>query len=246
MKAIVLGAGFGTRLKPLTDNTAKPLIEVAGRPIVDYIIDKVLTIPAVDEILVVCNQRFFADYQDWSKKKECPIPLRLLNDGTTTNENRMGAIGDVLFAFEHMKAPDDVVIVGGDNMFTFDLTKLHDNFSKKGNTLALYDVGSLELAGLYGVVELNSDGKVTTMIEKPKHPKSSLVSVCLYMYKRSVAERLKEYRAAGNNLDLSGSFAAWLSTVEPVYGCSLDGQWFDIGDHESLAKAEKFFREHPQ
>ncbi len=241
MKAIILCAGFGTRLRPLTDNTAKPLLDVGGQPILDHILDRVVRLPNIDEILVVSNQRFFGDFESWSKSGKWPVGLRVLNDGTTSNENRKGAIGDMLLAVREMRAPDDFLVVGGDNVFTFDVGQLLDVFSQKGNTIALYDVGSVDLARLYGAVEVDAHGRITAMVEKPECPKSTLVSICVYMYSASVAARLQEYEAAGNNMDATGNFAAWLCTVEPVYGRPVDGVWFDIGSLESLSSARAAF-----
>ncbi|MCX5685134.1 MAG: nucleotidyltransferase family protein, partial [Planctomycetota bacterium] len=241
MKAIILCAGFGTRLKPLTDHMAKPLIQVAGRPILDHIIDKVLSFGEIDEVLVVSNQRFFADFESWAAAGRRPIPVRVLNDGTTSNETRKGAVGDMLLAVREMRTPEDFLVVGGDNIFTFDLNRVFGVFSGKGSTLAVYDVGSNALARLYGVVELDPDGRVTAMTEKPEHPATTLASICVYMYVASVTRRLVEYEAAGNSMDATGSFAAWLCSVEPVYGCPVNGVWFDIGDFESLANARAFF-----
>jgi glucose-1-phosphate thymidylyltransferase len=244
MKAIILGAGFGTRLKPLTDKTAKPLIKIAGRPIIDYIIDKVLTVPNIEEIIIVCNQKFHGDFEIWSHSRNCPVSLKILNDGTTSNEDRKGAIGDSLFAIKQFSILDDILIIGGDNLFTFDLRLLFDEFLKKGNTIALYDIRNLGLAKLYGVVKINQSGKIIEMIEKPSEPQTTLISVCLYMYSRSVCKRFEEYSSSGKNMDQIGNFAAWLCKLEPVYGVSLEGAWFDIGDFKSLENANAFYEKY--
>jgi glucose-1-phosphate thymidylyltransferase len=241
MKAILLGGGFGTRLRPLTDNKAKPLIDVAGQPILDHIVDKVLAIDAIDEVIVVCNERFHRGFEQWAEQWPHDVPLRILNDGTTTNEDRLGAIGDVRFAVQHFDEPHDILVVGGDNIFTFDLTQLYETFADKGNTLALYDVGTEDLASLYGTVELDEDGRVTHMVEKPSEPTTTLVSICIYMYSRQIGEWLEQYKADGNNMDNTGYFASWLCQQAPVYGRVLAGTWFDIGDFDSLEEARQFF-----
>jgi len=241
MKAIVLAAGFGTRLRPLTDNTAKPLIDVAGRPIIDHIIDKIETLSEVDEIVVVCNERFAADFETWRAAQKRSKPIRLLNDGTTCNEDRRGAVGDIAFALEHMNGDPDVLVVGGDNIFAFDLEPLLVSYREYGNSIAVRDVKNIDLARLYATVERTPEGRVTAMIEKPDSPTTTMVSVCIYVYGTSIRTRVREYAEAGHGMDTTGEFASWLCTVEPVYGCLLEGTWFDIGDMESLEKARQAF-----
>ena len=241
MKAIVLAAGFGTRLRPLTDNTAKPLIDVAGRPIIDYIIEKIEKLSDVDEIVVVCNERFFSGFEAWRAAQNCSVPIRLLNDGTTCNEDRRGAVGDIAFAIDHMDGAPDVLVVGGDNIFAFDLQPLLESYHEHGNSIAIRDVESVDLARLYATVERTPQGKVTAMVEKPDSPATTMVSVCIYVYGTSIRTRVREYAEAGHGMDTTGEFASWLCTVEPVFGCLLEGTWFDIGDMASLENARQAF-----
>lgn len=241
MKAIILCAGFGTRLRPLTDTTAKPLIDVAGKPIVDHILEKVAVLPAIDEIIVVCNQRFHADFEAWRGSTACQVPLRILNDGSTSNDDRKGAMGDTLFAMRELEETSDILLVGGDNIFAFDLAPLLSAYESKGHTIATRDVGSTDLAKLYATVEVGPDDRVTAMVEKPPVPATTLCSICVYMYGPSVRERLEEFLTKGHNMDRTGDFAAWLCKVEPVYACNLEGGWFDIGDMQSLGNAREFF-----
>lgn len=241
MKAIVLAAGFGTRLRPLTDKVAKPLIDVAGRPIIDHIIGRIKMLGDIDEVIVVCNQRFYSDFESWRAGHSLSVPIRLLNDGTTCNDDRRGAVGDIGFALDHTEGDPDVLVIGGDNIFTFDLRPLLDDYHEYGNTIAIRDVGTPDLARLYATVEITSQGRVTAMIEKPERPTTTLVSMCIYAYGRSIRRRLREYAEAGRGMDTTGEFASWLCTVEPVHGCTLDGTWFDIGDMESLENARSAF-----
>ncbi len=243
MKAIILGGGFGTRLKPLTDNCAKPLIHVADVPIIEYSVQKVNTLSSLEEIVVVSNDRFFEDYEAWAEDVDSNVPIRILNDGSTCADNRLGAIGDCLFAMEEMGQDEDVLVIGGDNIYTFDLQPMLDLFHQdsKRHVIALYDVGSLALAKKYGVVEVANDGEVSSMTEKPDDPKSTLVSVCIYMFRKGIHGLLKQYRRQSKSMDRIGDFVGWLVANEPVYGKSLDGTWFDIGDFDSLEKANEFF-----
>jgi len=241
MKAIVLAAGFGTRLRPLTDNTAKPLIDVAGRPIIDHIIDKIEQLSDVDEIVVVCNERFHADFQVWQAALKCSVPIRLINDGTTCNDDRRGAVGDIAYALDHTDGDPDVLVIGGDNIFAFDLQPLLDSYNRHGNSIVIRDVKSPDLARLYATVELTPKGRVTAMVEKPENPATTLASLCIYAYGKSIRQRVREYAESGHGMDTTGEFASWMCTVEPVFGCALEGTWFDIGDMESLENARKAF-----
>lgn len=241
MKAVILAAGFGTRLRPLTDRIAKPLIDISGQPIIDHIIDKVEILSGIDEILVVCNQRFYSDFQAWHRAKGSGISIRVLNDGTTSNETRRGAVGDIRFALEHMDGTPELLITGGDNIFSFDLHPLLDSFRHKGNAIGVRDVKSRDLARLYATVEMTPEGRITRMIEKPDNPPTTMVSICIYTYGSSIRSRIEQYAAATESMDTTGEFASWLCTVEPVYGCGLEGIWFDIGDVKSLEMAREAF-----
>jgi len=241
VKAIILAAGFGTRLRPLTDRFAKPLIDVGGRPIIDHIVDKVQVLSGVDEIVVVCNQQFCSDFQSWQRARTPNIPIRVLDDGTTSNETRRGAMGDVRFALEHMDGTPELLIIGGDNLFSFDLHYFINCYRQKGNTIAVRDVITCDLAKLYGVVEMTPEERVTSLIEKPKNPRTTIVSICIYAYGPSIRGRIEEYAAVTASMDTTGEFASWLCTVEPVYGCYLEGTWFDIGDVKSLQLARDAF-----
>ena len=241
MKAVVLAAGYGTRLRPLTDKTAKPLIDVGGRPIIDHIVDKVQVLSGIDQILVVCNQTFHSDFQSWQRARTANIPIRILNDGTISNETRRGAMGDVRFALEEIDDAPELLVVGGDNIFTFDLQHLVDCYRKNGNTIAVRDVASRDLAKLYGTVEMTPQGRVTGIVEKPSSPRTTMVSICIYTYGRSIRSRIEEYARVSDSMDTTGEFASWLCTVEPVYGCELKGIWFDIGDVKSLEVAREAF-----
>jgi len=244
MKAIILAAGFGTRLKPLTDKTAKPLLPIAGHPIIDTIIKQIHTISAIDEIIVVSNKKFYSSFESWLATVQSSIKITIINDGTTDNSNRRGAIGDTLFAIDHLNIQDDILIIGGDNIFTFDLSIMYDHFKKLGNTIALYDVKRLELVKLYAAVEMNDESRVLSVTEKPDTADTTLVSVCIYMYSQSILNRFRDYSNSNQNIDQIGNFAAWLCHIEPVYGCILEGGWFDIGGFESLSQAEAYFEKY--
>ncbi len=241
MKAVILAAGFGIRLRPLTDRFAKPLIDIGGQPIIDHIINKVDCLSGIDEIIVICNQRFYSDFQAWHSTKVSQIPIRVLNDGTTSNETRRGAVGDIRFALEHIDEMPELLIIGGDNIFSFDLNPLLDSFRRRGNTIGVLDVKRYDLARLYATVEMTPEGRIIGMIEKPDNPSTTMASMCVYAYGSSIRSRIEQYATMTGSMDTTGDFASWLCTVEPVFGCNLEGIWFDIGDAKSLKMARKAF-----
>ena len=180
-------------------------------------------------------------FQAWQAAPKCSVPIRLINDGTTCNEDRRGAVGDIAYALDHTDGDPDVLVIGGDNIFAFDLQPLLDSYNRYGNSIVIRDVKSPDLARLYATVELTPEGQVTAMVEKPENPATTLASLCIYAYGTSVRQRVRQYAESGHGMDTTGEFASWMCTVEPVFGCALEGTWFDIGDMESLENARKAF-----
>lgn len=240
MNVLVLAGGYGTRLGQLTLNTPKPLLPVAGRPILSRIAERVRNIKGVKQLVVVTNAKFADHFHKWAGENKYPFAVQILNDGTTSNENRLGAVGDIQFAIEKGNlAGEDLMILGGDNLYSFDLNAFADFFRAKGDAGVMYDVGSLELAKLYGVAEVAPDGRVVGFAEKPKEPKSTLASTCLYAFKKADVPLFKRYLAEGNDKDKTGSFIAWVHKQVPFYGWTATGQWIDIGSPQELERANK-------
>jgi glucose-1-phosphate thymidylyltransferase len=239
VKALILAAGYATRLRPLTENRAKPLLPVAGRPMVDWTLDKISEVPGVDEIHLVTNDRFAADFARWADDR-----VRVHNDGTTTNEDRMGAIGDIVFVADDQEwEGEDVLVVAGDNLFDFSLAEYADWWqTKDGSAIAAYEQPDLELVSQYSVVELDSDDRVLSFVEKPEKPESNLTAIATYVYHRAHLALLRAYIAEGNSPDQPGHFIAWLHTRAPVYGYRFGGEWLDIGDRSQLLEADNRYR----
>jgi glucose-1-phosphate thymidylyltransferase len=240
VKALVLAAGYATRLRPLTDTWAKELLPVAGTPIIDTIVERIDAVADVDEIHVVTNARKAAAFERWADGRE----IRVHDDGTTSNDNRLGAIGDMLFVVERAAIDDDLLVIAGDNLFEFSLADFVAFWRGKGraSAIAVRDVGSRELVKRYSVVELDSDDRVLDFVEKPPEPQSTLAAIATYVFHREHVPLIDAYLEAGNEPDQPGRFIAWLHRHEPVFGWRFAGDWFDIGDLEQLQHADNLLR----
>jgi glucose-1-phosphate thymidylyltransferase len=245
MKAILLAAGYATRLYPLTEDRPKTLLSVGGRPILDWIADKIDAVDEVDELHLVTNAKFADILGRWADGREGRLAPVVHDDGTTSNVDRLGAIGDIRFVLEQAGIEDDdLLVIAGDNLFEFELADQVAFWGAHGvaSVLALYDCGSIELASQYGVVRVDDDSRVVEFLEKPAVAPSSLVATASYLYHRQHVPMIARYLAEGNPPDAPGNLVAWLSRLEPVYGYRFDGAWFDIGDREQLLVADNAIR----
>ncbi len=242
MKAIVLGAGYATRLYPLTESMPKQLLPVGGRPILDWIVDKLDEVDELDEVHVVTNSRYAEQFRRWAGARG---GIRVHDDGTSSNEDRRGAIGDIAFTIAEAELDDDLLVIAGDNLFDFSLADYAAFRRSKGtaSAVAVLDVGDLRLASQYGVVDVDADDRIVGFVEKPADPPSTLAATALYLYDREHARLVPEYLAAGNPVDQPGNLIAWLHQREPVYAYRFDGDWFDIGDQAQLLAADNRMRE---
>jgi glucose-1-phosphate thymidylyltransferase len=234
VKALILAAGYATRLRPLTDSIPKQLLPVGGRPIVDWILDRIEETSA-DEIHLVTNARFADDFERWAARKDVTIH----NDGTTSNEDRLGAIGDIRF----VDLDDDLLVIAGDNLFDYSLADYESYWRAKGGScIAVLDVKDPDLARKYGVVDVDENDRVTNFVEKPENPPTTLCATATYLYRRDHARLVETYLDEGNPPDQPGNFVAWLRKREPVYAYRFDGEWFDIGDARQLLEADNRMR----
>jgi glucose-1-phosphate thymidylyltransferase len=240
MQALVLGAGYATRLYPLTQQRPKPLLPVGGVPILQRICEQLGAAGSFDSIHVVTNHRFADHYERWLEGyRNSPLPIRIHDDQTTTPENRLGAIGDLRFVIERAPVDDDLCVIAGDNLIRGSLAPFVRHAQAKGSSVGLKDLRSKEQVSLYGVVETAPDGRIVSFEEKPAQPRSTLVAVGLYFYPKATLPLVGRYLDLGQSKDQPGYYVEWLHRQMPVYGFVLDGDWFDIGDLESYRRADE-------
>jgi glucose-1-phosphate thymidylyltransferase len=248
MNALILAAGYATRLYPLTQHKAKPLLEVAGKPMMEWVIDNLAPIEGLKTVYVVTNNKFAADFQAWAEaygKGQPKLSFEIVNDGSTSDADKLGAIGDLNLVVERYGlASDGLMVVAGDNLFNQSLEGF-GTFANEVNqpVLGVYDVGSLIEAKKYGVVAVDSDGVITQFVEKPADPPSTLIGIALYYYPKEVVPMIQQYIQAGNNPDQPGRFVQWLYPQVPVRTWAVPGTWFDVGSKETLEEANRIFAE---
>ncbi|MHB1483975.1 MAG: nucleotidyltransferase family protein [Saccharofermentanales bacterium] len=244
MKALILAAGYATRLYPLTINTPKALLPVAGRPIIDYIVDEIATIDDIDEIVIISNDRFYKDFDKWANERQNGLSKKIIvvNDGTASEENKLGAIGDIWFTIDKMKIDEDIVVIASDNLFTYKLKDSYDAFIRSGNDMVLakkmQSKSDLQRMAV-GIVD--DDGIIVDMEEKPIVPKSDIAFFATYFYKRETIPLIKQYLDEGNTPDAPGNFPSWLYLRKPVKAFLFEGDCIDIGTTESYAEVQKTF-----
>lgn len=242
MKVLILAAGYATRLYPITKFIAKPLLPVAGKPMIEYLLDKISLIDDVDEVFIVTNKKFYPHFKIWNNRiKAAGIydkKITVLNDKTTKDGTKLGAIGDMQFTIEEGKIDDDLLIIGGDNLFEFNLTDIVAYFKEKNsNVVALHDIKDKEIVKKMSVVELNSDDKLINFEEKPEDPQTTTIAICVYLYTKDTVKRVKEYLDKGNNPDQPGHLVAWLYENDEIYGWVFSESWFDVGSIEQFEEA---------
>jgi glucose-1-phosphate thymidylyltransferase len=240
VKALILAAGYATRLRPLTDDIPKMLLPLAERPMLDYLLDRLHEIDDLDGIHLVTNARFAEAFRDWA-----PGNLAVHDDGTTSNDDRLGAIGDIAFAIERAGLEgEDLLVVAGDNLIGYSLADFVEFWrGKDGSAIAVREIGDRELLTQYGVVQLDEDNRVVDLEEKPAEPKSNLAATASYLYRGDHLALLPRYLEEGNPPDAPGNFTVWLHTREPVYGYRAEGEWHDIGDLSQLIEADNMMRQ---
>lgn len=234
MKAIILAAGYATRLYPLTKDKPKPLLEIAGKTILEYILEKIAPISIIDEVFIITNDKFFSKFQTWTEKFQYPKPIKVLNDYTTTNENRLGAIADVQFVIEQAQIAEDILVLAGDNLFDFALSDFVADYQcKQHNMITAHELNDIAQLRRTGVVTLAADNRVTIFQEKPEHPASNLAVPPFYIYRKDTLPLIKQYIVEGNNPDAPGNFIPWLIVKKLVYAYRFKEERYDIGTVES-------------
>ncbi|MBS3138059.1 nucleotidyltransferase family protein [Candidatus Woesearchaeota archaeon] len=243
MKAIILAAGYATRLYPLTLSTPKPLLTVAGIPIVEHIINKIEEISSIDHIYIVTNNKFYAHFIDWKENFSSNKSVIIMNDNTNSNEDRLGAIGDIHYVVQEMSIDDDIMVIAGDNLFTFSLEQVHQLAQvKKSSVIALYDLKDpAKIASRLGCAVIDKSSRITEFQEKPMSPKSTLAATVCYFIKRDDVIELENCINENKTPDNAGDFIRYLISKKEVYAYVADGLWFDIGSPEQYKEANKIF-----
>jgi glucose-1-phosphate thymidylyltransferase len=234
--AIILGAGFGTRLAPLTDHTPKPLLKVGAKPVASHLVDRLRELPGLSTITVVVNDQHPTQWQDWAAAPSTGA-VQLLSTGATTNAERNGAVADLAAAVSATGSCDWIVVVAGDNLLDESFEPhLDEAIARKTPVVLCRDLGDSVPGGRFGEITADDDGRIIGFREKPESPQSPLVATCTYLLPGTIGVELADYLVDGDP-DSAGRFIGWLAQRRPVIARPLTGRYFDIGSHETLAAA---------
>jgi glucose-1-phosphate thymidylyltransferase len=245
MNILILAAGYATRLYPLTEKQPKPLLNVAGKPMIEWVIDNLGPIPNINRLFIVTNNKFADTFTAWAAEygiKNPNMECTIVNDGSTSDEDKRGAIGDIHYVLHHEKIMDeDLLVVAGDNLFSEPIDRFVEAAKAHPATVALYDVGDLEAIKKYNNINTDAAGKITHFEEKPLNPISTLTGIALYYYRADVLPFIDTYITEGNNPDQPGRLIQWLYPRVEVGTWNVPGTWFDIGSKETLLEANEVF-----
>ncbi len=241
MKCLILAAGYATRLYPLTENFPKPLLTVGGRTILDWLVDDIDTLGVVDEYVVISNHKFAAHFEDWAKGKTQKITV--VDDGTSTNETRLGAVKDIQFAIDTLGIDDEMLVIAGDNLLDFSLTEFIKYAKAKGTSsiMRYYEADGKKLLKS-GVVTIDENDKILEMTEKSPTPATHWCTPPFYFYTREDAKLVKKGILDGCGVDAPGSYIAWLCKETTVHAMEMPGKRYDIGNLESYEKVQKEYK----
>ena len=243
MVALILAAGYGTRLYPLTKEIPKALLPINGKPILQYLLDKLSSSElGIRQMVLVSNHRYLRKFEDWLAATGLAVPWSVLDDGSTSEEGRLGSVGDLAFAIRAGSSDRDLLVVGSDNLFPDDLTGFI-RFARErspGVTLGVYELPERSLASRYGVLTVREE-RVVSFEEKPAKPASSLISTAVYFFPLQTVPLVLEYVGSKHSADTLGSFIQWLIPKAPVFAYPFRGPWFDIGDIASYTQAQESY-----
>ena len=245
MQAVVLAGGFAKRLWPLTREKPKPLLPVAGKPIIEYILEKLDCIAEIDKVYISVNRKFEPCFREWASGVSFSKKLEVVAEPAMSEEEKLGAVGALGFLLREKGIMDDLIVIAGDNLFDFDMKRFVDGHRSGCPIVALYDIKEKEkIKKKYGVVVLDEKNVIKEFHEKPEDPASTLVSTGCYFFPKSVVEMVHEYLKGKNNADAPGFFISWLAKQMAVQGFVFDGdsRWFDIGNMESYKEANKVYK----
>ena len=244
MKCLILAAGYATRLYPLTENFPKPLLKVGEKSILDWLVDDLVETTDIDEFVVIYNHKFATHFEEWknSKEKTRFYEITVIDDGTSTNESRLGAVKDIQLAVEKLKLTDDLLVMAGDNVLDFSLSKFVEFAKKKGTSCVMcHEENELKKQQKTAIITVNKNDLITFYEEKPKEPKGNLAVPPFYCYRSVDVKRIQEALDSGCGYDAPGSFAAWLSKQTPMHAYKMPGKRYDIGDINSYEYVKSVF-----
>jgi glucose-1-phosphate thymidylyltransferase len=241
MKCLILAAGYATRLYPLTENFPKSLLKVRDKTILDHLVDDIDTLKVVDEFVVISNHKFYNHFTDWAKSK--PQKITVIDDGTISNETRLGAVKDIQFAIETLSLDDDMLVIAGDNVLDFSLTEFIKYAMEKNSSCVMrYFEGEKKKLVKSGVVVVDDSDKVLEMAEKSPEPKSNWCCPPFYYYVKEDSKKIDSAIKDGCGTDAPGSYIAWLCQNSTVYAMKMPGSRYDIGNLESYEKVQKEYK----
>ena len=237
MKCLILAAGYATRLYPLTENFPKPLLDVNGKTILDWLVDDIDTLGVIDEYVVISNHKYAHHFISWAEKK--PMKITVIDDGSTSNETRLGAVRDIQFAIDELGLDDDMLVIAGDNVLDFSLTHFVKYAMNKGKSSVMrYFESDTKRLTKSGVLAVDESDLVVDMTEKPAVPLTNWCCPPFYYYTRRDAQLVREGISDGCGTDAPGSYIAWLCKKTEVYAMQMPGKRYDIGTVESYEKVQ--------
>lgn len=241
MKCLILAAGYATRLYPLTENFPKPLLEVGDRTILDWLLDDIQMSGEVDEYVVISNHKFAHHFEKWAKTKSYPITV--VDDGTSSNETRLGAVKDIAYAIETLGLDGDMLVIAGDNLLDFSLQKfIAYTREKECSCIMRYYEPNLEKLKKCGVISVDGEDLVVKMAEKPENPESNWCCPPFYYYSAADSKRVFQAIDSGCGTDAPGSYIAWLCAQTRVCAMEMPGKRYDIGNLQSYEQVQKDYK----
>lgn len=242
MKAIILAAGYATRLYPLTLNTPKALLTIGRQTIIDHVVNQINEIDEVDEIFLVSNHKFIYQFNEWNIKRKNCKKITIIDDGSTNDENKLGAVTDINLVISKYGINEDILVLASDNLFTFKLLDFYKYFLEVGKDCIIANyISQLEDLKRMGVIVINEENKIVDFKEKPANPVSNIVAYAGYIYKKETLTLFNKYISEGNSTDSPGCFPQWLYKHKDVYAYIFSGECFDIGTNESYRLVKQRF-----
>ena len=237
MKCLILAAGYATRLYPLTENFPKPLLEVKGKTIIDWLIDDIESTKKIDQYIIISNHKFINHFNNWKDNSTISNKITILDDGTISNETRLGAVKDIELAINNLNIDDDLMVIAGDNLLDFSLSNFINYFENKISSCVMrYLEENLDKVKKSAELVIDTNDLVIEMNEKPEYPKSNWCCPPFYIYNKLDVKKVSIALESGCKKDAPGSFIEYLSKESPVYAMEMPGHRYDIGNLESYKK----------